>query len=231
MAVVTSAVNYFENAQGFLARPKELRAYPGVVMVHEWWGLNEGIKDTAQELAAQGYIVLALDLYGGKSTEEPDEARGLVASINQEKALLNMQAAVLYLRYQQNAPIVGTIGWCFGGGQSLQLALSSVEGLAATVIYYGTPLVRDRLKLASIKGAVLGIFGDQDQVIPTAQVEEFKQGLQASNVSQEIYIYSGVGHAFANPYGTNYAPEATKDAWEKTLRFLDTYLKKPLEVV
>ncbi len=230
MAVITSQVNYFENAQGFLAHPKEKGVYPGMVMIHEWWGLNDTIKDTAKELASHGYVVLAVDLYGGKSTEEPDEARSLVAFINQEKALLNMQAAVLFLRYQQNTPIVGTIGWCFGGGQSLQLAMSH-EDIMAAVIYYGTPLVRDQLKLASIKGAVLGIFGDQDQAIPIAQVEEFKQGLRASNISQEIYVYPGVGHAFANPSGTNYAPEATKDAWEKTLRFLNNYLKKPLEVV
>lgn len=227
MAVITSQVNYVENAQGFLARPEEKGAYPGVVMVHEWWGLNEGMKDVAKELAGQGYVVLAVDLYGGEVAEEPDRARQLVASVNQEQAIANMQAAVSYLRYQQNTPVMGTIGWCFGGGQSLQLAMAD-EDIRAAVIYYGTPLVRDA-KLASIKGVVLGIFGDQDQAIPVAQVEEFKERLQASNIAQEIYIYPGVGHAFANPSGANYAPEATKDAWQKTLTFLAKYLKASLE--
>ncbi|MBI4122847.1 MAG: dienelactone hydrolase family protein [Parcubacteria group bacterium] len=225
--VATSQVNYVENAKGFLARPKEGGAYPGVVMVHEWWGLNEGMKDMAKELAAQGYVVLAADLYGGEVAEEPDRARALVASVNQEQAVANMQAAVSYLRYQENTPVVGTIGWCFGGGQSLQLAMTN-EDIKAAVIYYGTPLVRDQ-KLASIRGAVLGIFGDQDQAIPVAQVEEFKQQLQTSNIAQEINIYPGVGHAFANPSGANYAPEATKDAWKKTLTFFAKYLKAPLE--
>lgn len=227
MDVVISQVNYVENARGFLARPEEKKAYPGVVMVHEWWGLNEGMKDAAKELAAQGYVVLAVDLYGGEVAEESDRARQLVEAVKQEQAIANMQAAVSYLRYQLNTPVVGTIGWCFGGGQSLQLAMAN-EDIRAAVIYYGTPLVRDA-KLASIKGAVLGIFGDQDQAIPVAQVEEFKQQLQVSNIAQEIYIYPGVGHAFANPSGANYASEATKDAWEKALVFLAKHLKTPLE--
>ncbi len=227
MAVVTSQVNYIEHAQGFLAHPQEEGTYPGVVMVHEWWGLNEDVKDMAKELADQGYIVLAVDLYGGQIAEEQDRARALVKAVNQEQAIANMQAAVSYLRYQENTSIVGTIGWCFGGGQSLRLAMAN-EDIKAAVIYYGTPLVRDQ-SLASIRGAVLGIFGDQDQEIPMAHIEEFKERLQASSIIQEIYVYPGLGHAFANPSGANYAPEAAKDAWLKTLEFLNTYLKKPLE--
>jgi carboxymethylenebutenolidase len=193
-------------------------------MIHEWWGLNESIKDAAQELASHGYMVLAVDLYEGKVAEEPDEARKLVASVNQQNALGNMEAAVSYLRYQHNAPVIGCIGWCFGGGQATQLAMAG-EGIKASVIYYGTPLVLDESKLQNITGAVLGIFGNQDQAISVAQTEEFKQKLEALGVPNEVYIYPGVGHAFANPSGTNYAPKETADAWQKTLAFLATYLK------
>ena len=116
------------------------------------------------------------------------------------------------------------MGWCFGGGQSLQLALNSEQNpLAATVIYYGN-LVNDTNELSRIKWPVLGIFGDQDQSIPVESVNAFEQAFNETGITNEIYIYPGVGHAFANPSGDNYAPEETVDAWEKTLAFLKKYV-------
>jgi carboxymethylenebutenolidase len=115
------------------------------------------------------------------------------------------------------------LGWCFGGGQSLQLALNTERPLAATVIYYGT-LVTNQTELAEITWPVLGIFGAEDQSIPVDTVNQFKAALDANAVTNEIYIYDGVGHAFANPSGGNYAPEETTDAWDKTLAFLRNYV-------
>jgi carboxymethylenebutenolidase len=117
------------------------------------------------------------------------------------------------------------MGWCFGGGQSLQLALNSQDHpLAATIIYYGSALVTDNSNLSKIKWPVLGVFGDQDRGIPVEKVNEFKATLDEVGVPNEIYIYKGVGHAFANPSGDNYAPTETQDAWEKTVAFLKKYL-------
>lgn len=117
-----------------------------------------------------------------------------------------------------NSSRIASLGWCFGGGHSLQLALNTEKPLAATVIYYGN-LVTNQTELAEITWPVLGVFGSEDQSIPVDTVNQFDAALDANGVTNEIYIYEGVGHAFANPSGDNYAPEETADAWEKTLDF------------
>lgn len=216
-------IQYYEGALGYYAKPKVEGSYPGVVMIHEWWGLNRNIKDMADRLASNGYLVLAVDLYNGKVAQTSDEARELTSSLDQEKALNNMKAAIEFLR-KDGAVKLASLGWCFGGGQSLQLALSGQE-LDATVIYYGT-LVTDTEKLSVIKWPVLGIFGETDTSIPVETVNEFYQSLQKLNIENEIKVYPGVGHAFANPSGQNYAPNETKEAWNKTLVFLNESLKK-----
>lgn len=221
--VKTEEVQYGQGATGFLAWPAAKGNYPGVVMIHEWWGLNEEIKEAAKLLAEEGYTVLAVDLYKGEVAENADRARELVTALDQEAATANLRAATTYLRNQAGAEKIASWGWCFGGGQSLQLALSG-EPLDATVIYYGS-LVDDRLQLKQINGPVLGIFGDQDSSIPVSSVEVFEAGLISAEVPHQIEIYKGVGHAFANPSGANYAPKETMDAWEKTLDFLRTNLK------
>jgi len=220
-AIATNEIIYFENARGFFAKPKGEGSYPGVVMIHEWWGLNDNIRDMARELAKEGYAVLAVDLFG-KVAQTPDEARQLTGSLDKERAIQNLRAAVAYLK-SQGAQKIASLGWCFGGGQSMQLALSG-EDLAATVIYYGN-LVTDQQKLSSIKWPVLGIFGDKDQSIPLENVKKFDTALDDLGIANEIYMYPGVGHAFANPSGANYAPQETKDAWAKTTQFLSKYLK------
>jgi len=220
--VSTQTVNYFENSQGFLAKPEQEGNYPGIIMIHEWWGLNDNIKDMAKQLAGEGYVVLAVDLYEGKIATTSDEARQYVSSLDQEKALENMKAATSYVK-SQGSTKVASLGWCFGGGQSLQLALN--EPLDATVIYYGN-LVTNETRLDVVEWPVLGIFGDQDTSIPVETVNEFDVALEDLNIENEIYIYPGVGHAFANPSGMNYAPQQTQDAWKKTVNFLDKHLKE-----
>lgn len=222
MQVETKDVTYFENVNGFYAKPSSAGNYPGVVMIHEWWGLNDHIKDMARQLASQGYHVLAVDLYDGKIAVTPQDARKYTTSLNKTRAVQNMKSAVSYLK-SQGATKMASLGWCFGGGQSLQLALSG-ESLDATVIYYGT-LETDTKKLSTIKQPVLGIFGDKDQSIPASSVKQFGTALTQNGTMNEIYLYPGVGHAFANPSGDNYAPTETKDAWEKTTSFLAKYLK------
>jgi carboxymethylenebutenolidase len=233
------SVEYTEGSLGYLVYPNstdknttsitgQQQKLPAVVMIHEWWGVNDNIKEMADELASEGYVVLAADLYNGEVATDPNRARELSSSVreNPQQAITNLQSAVQYLASlpNVNSSRIASLGWCFGGGQSLQLALNSEQHpLAATVIYYGN-LVNDTNELSKIKWPVLGIFGDEDNSIPVDSVRAFGRGLNETGVTNEIYIYPGVGHAFANPSGDNYAPQETTDAWQKTLTFLDKYL-------
>jgi carboxymethylenebutenolidase len=238
-------VNYFENTNGYLVYPistttsssiksnfsaNNNNTLPAVVMIHEWWGLNDNIKNMAETLAKEGYVVLAVDLYNGKVANTAESAQNLVSKVreNPSESINNLQHAVRYLASLENVDSskIASLGWCFGGGQSLQLALNTEPEypLAATIIYYGN-LVSDQESLSKIKWPVLGIFGDQDQSISVQSVKQFEDALNANGITNEIYIYKGVGHAFANPSGDNYAPQETQDAWQKTVSFLNKYLK------
>ena len=222
--IETQNVRYGE-ATGFLAKPQKEGIYPGIVMIHEWWGLNDNIKEMAKQLAAKGYVVLAVDLFG-KVAKDANEAKELITPLNKNPAdaIKNMKSAVAYLRNLDNVDKnkIASMGWCFGGGMSLQLALN--DNLKATVIYYGQ-LETDTAKLSVIKWPVLGIFGSLDTSIPVESVKKFESALNELGIENEIHVYEGVGHAFANPSGMNYAPEQTKDAWKKTVEFLDRNLK------
>ena len=233
-------ITYFENASGYLVYPTSAsymptennntssnNKLPAIVMIHEWWGLNDNIKNMANLLAKQGYVVLAVDLFNEVATS-PERASELTKAIrdNPDNAISNLKSAVQYLKSLPNVnpDKIASLGWCFGGQQSLQLALNSEENpLAATVIYYGS-LVTDPELISKIKWPILGIFGSQDKSIPVDTVNQFEEVLNAKGVPNEIHIYEGVGHAFANPSGDNYAPDETRDAWEKTITFLNKYL-------
>ena len=228
-----STIHYFEDADGYLVFPvgqgNQTSKLPAVIMIHENKGLNDHIKNMANLLARQGYVVLAVDLFKGEVSVDPNDTRRMVQSVrsNPEHAISNLQTAVKYVSSLPNVDSskVASIGWCFGGGQSLQLALNSQDHpFAATILYYGTPLVTDKGNLSKINWPVLGIFGDQDRGIPVEKVNQFKAALEEDGITNEIHIYPGVGHAFANPSGANYAPKETQDAWQKTLSFLRTYL-------
>jgi carboxymethylenebutenolidase len=230
-------VTYYENASGYLVYPSSnlpnnasvaTEKLPAIVMIHENRGLNDNIKSTADILAKQGYVVLAVDLFQGQVTADPNRARELSSDVrnNPGVAIENMKSAVAYLSSLQNvnASRIASIGWCFGGGQSLQLALNSEDHpLAATIIYYGQ-VVNDTEELSKIRWPVLGIFGDKDQAISVDSVRAFEKALNETGVTNQIHIYPGVGHAFANPSNENYAPQETADAWMKTLAFLDKYV-------
>ncbi len=224
-----TTVNYHGDAAGYLVYPENATEseLPGVVMIHEWWGLNQNIKNMAEQLAKEGYAVLAVDLYNGQVATESSQAGMLASSVreNPQLAIENLNAAVEHLSSLQsvNGSRMASLGWCFGGGQSLQLALNTEQPLAATVIYYGN-LVTNQTELSVISWPVLGIFGSEDQGIPVETVNQFEAALDANNITNEIHIYEGVGHAFANPSGNNYAPEQTADAWAKTLDFLERNL-------
>ncbi len=220
--IIEQDVEYYPGAKGYFVRPKEEGNYPGVIMIHENRGLRREIKDAADTLAKEGYIVLAVDLLGDVA-EDQDGARALTSKFNQQKGIENMKAGLNYVK-EMGATKVASLGWCFGGKQSVELSISG-EKLDATVVYYGGGMATTTERLKAISWPVLGVFGDKDQVIPLTMVDAFKNSLNQLGITNEIYIYSGVGHAFANPSGTNYSEKETKDAWGKTLTFLNRNLK------
>jgi len=222
LEIETTSVPYFGNSNGYLAKPAIDGKYPGVIMIHEWWGLNDNIKQMAEKLASHGYVAFAVDLYDGQVGTTADEARQLRTSFEQSQWTENMNTAVSYLKENHSPSSLGSIGWCFGGAQSLNLALNN-EDIDATVIYYGQ-LVTDTEELSKINWPVLGIFAELDNGIPPETVNQFEYALNEVGVENDITIYPGVNHAFANPSGDRYAPEESKDAWQKTLKFFEDNL-------
>jgi carboxymethylenebutenolidase len=229
-------VTYFgQNTTGYLVYPSQNQSggnakLPAVVMIHENKGLNDYIKESANLLARNGYAVLAVDLFNGEVvTDDQNRSRELTSAIrdNPGIAIENMKAAVNYLQSLDNVDPakVASLGWCFGGQQSLQLAINSKDNpLAATVIYYGR-LTNDTQALSGITWPVLGIFGGKDQSISVDSVMHFQKALNDTGITNEIYVYPNVGHAFANPSNDNYAAKETADSWNKTLDFLSRHLK------
>jgi len=188
---------------------------PGVILIHEWWGLNDNMQATAEKLGTQGYNVLAVDLYNGTVAETSSEARELVTQVDQEEALENIEAAQRYLE-SQGSSTVASLGFCFGGGQSMQFAVAQ-NNPDASIIFYGDP-IENETQIQQIEQPLLGIFGQNDTTIPLENVERLQSNLQGEN--QSIHVYDDANHAFANPSGDRFNEEAATDAWQKTLQFL-----------
>ena len=211
---------------GYLARPKSQESSStGVIVIHEWWGLNDNIRAMARRIAGDGYVALAVDLYNGNVAGTSDSAKILMgeAMQNKDQAIANLKDGIAYLK-AQGATKIGVIGWCFGGAWSLQTALNFPDDIDATVIYYGH-LVNDPDMLAKLDMPLLGIFGEEDGGIPVAQVREFESTLDSLGKQHTIQIYPNANHAFANPSGERYNAEAAVDAWTKTTAFLSEHLK------
>ncbi len=212
---------------GYLAAPEGASdSLPGLIVIHEWWGLNDNVRTMARRLAGRGYAALAVDLYGGAVAETPDSARTLVGSVEEEAARANLRAAHAWLA-DRGAPRVASIGWCFGGGWSLQTALLLPEQLDAAVIYYGR-LVDDPSALAPLAEhglPIQGHFGAEDGSIPPSAVEAFGEALTEAGVTHDLHVYEGADHAFANPSGERYQADAAETAWQRTVEFLAAQLK------
>lgn len=198
---------------------------PAIIMIHEWWGLNDNIRAMAERLAAEGYIVLAIDLFGGTIATSPGQARELMLSVvnKPEPAAENIRQAYNFVAATAGAPRIGSLGWCFGGGWSLQTAMLFPDELDAAVIYYGQ-VTDDEDKLRDVTAPILGLFGAEDEGISVPSVRRFEGALERLRKDYEIQIYEGAGHAFANPSGTAYNPEVADDAWLRTLEFLNRHL-------
>jgi len=212
-----------KSLKGYLASPSKTKTdSAALIVIHEWWGLNDNIKKMTETLASEGYTALAVDLYDGNIAANPDQAKKLLSSTLQDSQKINnnLQLAYQYLDQEQKVARIGSIGWCIGGRWSLQTALLFPTQLKATVIYYGAGMETNPALLKTLQMPILGIFGELDQNPSVNTVQEFEAALKSQGKSVEIHIYPNADHAFANPSGTRYNESAAKDAWEKTIAFL-----------
>jgi len=209
-----------QRVSGALALPRGVPA-PTVVLIHEWWGLNDQIRAVTAELGRQGYLALAVDLMDGKVAATPDEARALTQAVRPERAIDTLVGWIEWLRVHDACNRkIGTLGWCFGGGWSLAAAIATP--VEATIVYYGR-VTQKAAELAALKGPVLGHFATRDKFITPAMVADWEAEMRLAGKAFETHWYDA-DHAFANPTGAAYdAPDAAL-AWDRSLAFLDRHL-------
>ena len=215
-----------ETVQGILYTPEGKGPFPAIVVIHEWWGLNDWVKEQASKLADQGYVALAVDLSRGKVATTPEMAHEIMRGVPEDRAARDLRSAVAFLREQSSVKKdrVGSIGWCMGGGYSLQTALE-VPDLTATVINYGH-LVTEPASLEKIHAPILGLFGGKDQGITPDDVAKFEAAMKKLGKKIEVKEYPEAGHGFENPNNkAAYRPDDTADAWKRTVDFLAANLK------
>jgi carboxymethylenebutenolidase len=216
-----------ESVTGLLYTPAGKGPFPALIVIHEWWGLNDWVKDEASKFAEQGYVALAIDLYRGKVADNPDLAHELMRGLAPDRTTRDLKGAYEFLSSQPNVKKdrIGSIGWCMGGGISLDAALN-IPTLAAAVINYGH-LVTDPSEIKQIHAPILGLFGGQDRGIPPEDVKKFQQAMEQAGKKIDVKIYPDAGHAFENPNNKQgYRAEDTADAWQRTTTFLAANLKK-----
>jgi len=212
-----------KTAAGYLSLPAGKG--PGVVVIQEWWGLVEHIKDVCDRFAAAGYVALAPDLYHGQTTKSPDEAGKLMMALRIDEAEKELRGAIQYLLAHPSVEPkkVGTIGFCMGGALSLYAACENPQVSACVVFYGGHPNVKP--KLEKLQAPVLGIYAERDQFVTPESVRQLEAQLKQLGKTADIHIYPGVDHAFFNDTRPEvYHREAAEDAWRRTLEFFGKYL-------
>jgi len=216
-----------ETVQALLYTPTGKGPFPAIIVIHEYWGLNDWIKDQAAKLADEGYVTLAIDLYRGKVATTPDMAHEIMRGVPEDRAKRDLHGAFEFLQSQPNVrkDRIGSIGWCMGGGYSLDVALQEPT-LAADVINYGH-LATDPEAIKKINAPILGLFGGQDHGITPDDVHKFEATVKQLGKKIDVRIYDDAGHAFENPNNKDgYRPEDAVDAWNRTVGFFAATLKK-----
>ena len=216
-----------ETVNGILYTPAGKGPFPALIVIHEWWGLNDWVKEQGSKFADEGYVSLAIDLYRGKVADSPDMAHELMRGVPEDRAIRDLKAAYDFLATQPNVKKdrIGSVGWCMGGGYSLDVALNE-PALAATVINYGH-LATDTDQLKKIQAPILGSFGGQDRGITPDDVKKFQQSMEKLGKKIEVKIYPDAGHAFENSNNKQgYRAADAADAWQRTIVFLAANLKK-----
>ena len=215
-----------ETVTGYLALPGSPGRHPAIIVIHEWWGLNDWVKEQAQRFRDQGYVALAVDLYRGKSAADPAQAHELMRGMPHDRALRDLKAAFDYLasRPDVNKNKIGSVGWCMGGGYSLELAENEPK-LAACAVNYGA-MPTDPTLIQKIQAPLLGNFGAEDRGIPPDAVRAFEKAMKDAGKTIDAKIYDGAGHAFENPNNkAGYRQDSAMDAWARMLGFFGRTLK------
>jgi len=216
-----------DTVKAVLMTPEGAGPFPGIIVIHEWFGLNDWVKEQAAKLSGEGYVTLAIDLYRGKVAASSDEAHELMRGLAEDRVKRDLVAAFEFLSSQPNVKKdrIGAIGWCMGGGIALDLALQEPR-LAADVVNYGH-VVTDPAEVKKIHAPILGLFGAQDRGISPDDVKKFGEEMDKQGKKGEITIYPDAGHQFENPNNREaYRAKDAEDAWNKTVTFFDNALKK-----
>ena len=209
----------------FVAWPATRTNAPCIVVVHEWWGLNDQIRGVARRLAREGYVAMVPDLYHGQVASDPELAHELSRALEDQTAYTDLGAAVDWLKQQPATAKsrVGVMGFCMGGGLSQGLALRRTD-LSAAVMFYGTPETSPE-EIRKLGAPLLAHFGATDRGIPATRADDLRKALKAAGKTGDVYVYPGAGHAFMNETKPSYHPDAARQAWSRTLAFLQRYLK------
>jgi carboxymethylenebutenolidase len=215
-----------QTANGYLAIPQQ-RSGPGVIVIQEWWGLVDHIKDVCDRFAGEGFVALAPDLYHGKTTKSPDEAGKLMMAMRIDEAEKDISGAIQYLHDHKatTGDKVGIVGFCMGGALALYTATKNANVGACVVFYGGHPKVKP--DLPHLQSPVLGLYGERDKGIPPETVHKLEQQLKSLGKKVDVVIYPNADHAFFNDTRpTVFQPEAAADAWERTIQFFSKHLRK-----
>ena len=230
-AVVSDTLPYGEVDEelvyGHFVFPSDMiEPLPAVILIHEWWGLTDTVREWADQLAAEGYIVLAVDLYQGKTATSPSSARNLMTAVveNPDATAENIQSAFEFVTETAGAPRTGTVGWGLGGTWALRTAMLLPDGLDAAVMFYGQ-VRTDEDELRPISAPLLALFGEKDRTVSSESVEMFDASLQRLRKNYEIKTYTGIGTGFSNPSNNNYDRKAADDAWQRMLDFFALHLR------
>lgn len=215
-----------QTVHALLYTPSAPGPHPAIIAIHEWWGLVPWVKQQAADLASQGYVALAVDLYRGKTATDPETAHELMRGLPQNRGVRDLVAAADYLKTLKSVDPdrIGAVGWCMGGGFAAQFAVADPD-LRAVAINYGS-LPTDPAALRRIHAAILGNFGSLDHGITPEDVHEFASAMHAQGKSVDVKIYPDAGHAFENPNNkAGYRPADARNAEQRMRTFFHTHLQ------
>ena len=211
-----------QDVTGYEAKPEGAGPFPGVVVIQEWWGLDDHIKDMTERFAREGYYAVAPDLFHGEVTDDGDEAMRLTRSMDQDLAVREIDAAVRYIKAQLvSNRKVGLIGYCLGGGMALMGAVRS-DDVDAVNPYYGANPNPIEL-VGRIRCPILGLYAGNDEA-NRPSVPAMEEALQRYGKEYEVIVYPDAPHAFFNDRQSNYREEPARDAWRRTLAFFKQHL-------
>lgn len=208
---------------GYLAEPEDEEAKAGLIVIQEWWGLTDDIKEIADRYSIEGYLAFAPDLYHGRATTEPDEARKLMMAMERDVASQEIDTAIGWIKAEQALGKVGCVGYCLGGGLTLATAIRPTSNVDAVHVYYGGGMPSAE-QIANIKVPVLGSYGSEDAGIPIEQVDMLRTTLDEHGITNDITVYNGAEHSFFNDTRPSYHENAAMDSWMKSVEWFEQYL-------